>query len=208
MDQGHAVVLDGLCSERERVEILDWLTAEGHDHSGPPPGEKWELACVDRVGDQPTWGLRPEVLEVSGKFQRECCASVCFVADAEEKSRSLSLSPPPTSLGHRELSPLQQPPTFLVPSCPPALRLCFSNRQRPSLPCSPGWPSSTRSGTFATCPRASSPRQSPGGGFRGQAATEEEEEEEEEERGTAARGLRTRRRRLRRRTSALSSGTR
>ena len=24
---------------------------------------RWELSCVDRVGDQPTWGLRKDVLE-------------------------------------------------------------------------------------------------------------------------------------------------
>ena len=24
---------------------------------------RWEQSCADRVGDQPTWGLRPEVLE-------------------------------------------------------------------------------------------------------------------------------------------------
>ncbi|GFH18819.1 Fe2OG dioxygenase domain-containing protein, partial [Haematococcus lacustris] len=35
----------------------------GHDHSGPPPEDKWELACVDRVGDQATWGLRQHMLQ-------------------------------------------------------------------------------------------------------------------------------------------------
>lgn len=39
------------------------ICTAGHDHSGPPPEAKWELACVDREGDQPTWGLRPEMLD-------------------------------------------------------------------------------------------------------------------------------------------------
>ena len=60
------VVLDGLVSEAERVAILDWLTAPGHDHAGPPPGDKWEKACVDREGDSPTWGLTTEVYRWEG----------------------------------------------------------------------------------------------------------------------------------------------
>lgn len=64
LDEGHCVVVDGLVSEEERQELLDWLTAPGHDHSGPPPSSRWEQACVDRAGDQPTWGLKPDVLEV------------------------------------------------------------------------------------------------------------------------------------------------
>ncbi|GAX85210.1 hypothetical protein CEUSTIGMA_g12630.t1 [Chlamydomonas eustigma] len=62
-DEGHLVVLDGLCSDSERTQILDWITSPGHDHSGVPPAARWEQACVDRAGDQATWGLRPEVLE-------------------------------------------------------------------------------------------------------------------------------------------------
>lgn len=74
MDAGHLVVLDGLCSEGERQELLEWLTAPGWDHSGPPPGDKWELACVDRPGEQPTWGLRPEVRGPAGAGAH-CCAA-------------------------------------------------------------------------------------------------------------------------------------
>ena len=44
------VALDGLCTAAERAALLDWLTAPGHDHSGPPPADKWEQACVDREG--------------------------------------------------------------------------------------------------------------------------------------------------------------
>lgn len=60
-DAGHLVVVDGLCTEGERAELLAWLTAERHDPSQPPPTDKWEQACVDREGDAPTWGLRQEV---------------------------------------------------------------------------------------------------------------------------------------------------
>ncbi|KAG2485818.1 hypothetical protein HYH03_015528 [Edaphochlamys debaryana] len=61
-DAGHVVVLDGLLSEAERLELLDCLTAPGHNHQGPPPESKWDMGCVDREGDRATWGLRPEVL--------------------------------------------------------------------------------------------------------------------------------------------------
>ncbi|KAG2451787.1 hypothetical protein HYH02_003565 [Chlamydomonas schloesseri] len=61
-DAAHVAVLDGLVTEAERAELLAWLTAPGHNHAGPPPEDKWEMACVDRVGDNATWGLRPEVL--------------------------------------------------------------------------------------------------------------------------------------------------
>jgi hypothetical protein len=57
------VVLDGLLTPLETQQLLEWLTAPGHDHSGPPPGGRWERACVDRAGDALTWGLRPEVIE-------------------------------------------------------------------------------------------------------------------------------------------------
>ncbi|KAL6754853.1 hypothetical protein V8C86DRAFT_280056 [Haematococcus lacustris] len=62
-DAAELVVLDGLLREEERCQLLDWLTHAGHDHSGPPPEDKWELACVDRVGDQATWGLRQHMLQ-------------------------------------------------------------------------------------------------------------------------------------------------
>lgn len=62
-DESHLVVLDGMCTEDERRQLLTWLTAEDHDHSGPPPGDKWEQSCVDRTGDRPTWGLKREMLE-------------------------------------------------------------------------------------------------------------------------------------------------
>ncbi|PNH08092.1 hypothetical protein TSOC_005387 [Tetrabaena socialis] len=61
-DAGHLVVLDGLLTEGEREELLAWLTAPGHDHAGPPPEDKWEMACVDREGDRATWGLQPQLL--------------------------------------------------------------------------------------------------------------------------------------------------
>lgn len=44
------------------TDLLAWLTAPDHDHSGPPPGDKWERACVDRTGDVATWGLRPHMI--------------------------------------------------------------------------------------------------------------------------------------------------
>lgn len=50
-DRAHVVVLDGLCSEAERADLLAWLTAPGHDHNGPPPADKWEMSCVDREGE-------------------------------------------------------------------------------------------------------------------------------------------------------------
>uniref|UniRef100_A0A7S0WFF4 Fe2OG dioxygenase domain-containing protein n=1 Tax=Chlamydomonas leiostraca TaxID=1034604 RepID=A0A7S0WFF4_9CHLO len=62
-DEAQAVVLDGLVSSEERAALLDWLTEPGHDHGGPPPASRWELSCVDREGDNPTWGLKPEVLK-------------------------------------------------------------------------------------------------------------------------------------------------
>ncbi|KXZ52552.1 hypothetical protein GPECTOR_9g596 [Gonium pectorale] len=62
-DAGHVVVLDGLLTEAERAELLAWLTSPQHNHAGPPPGEKWEMSCVDRTGDQLTWGLQPHMLE-------------------------------------------------------------------------------------------------------------------------------------------------
>lgn len=61
-DEAAVVVIDGLLSEDERGELLDWLTAPGHDHSGPPPEGKWERACVDRAGDAATWGLGADTL--------------------------------------------------------------------------------------------------------------------------------------------------
>jgi hypothetical protein len=60
-DEAHLVVLDGLCSDAERCELLTWLTAKGHPTTAPPPADKWEQACVDREGDPATWGLRQEV---------------------------------------------------------------------------------------------------------------------------------------------------
>lgn len=60
-DSSHVVAFDGLLDEAERAQLLAWLTAEGHDHTGDPPADKWERGCVDRMGDRPTWGLRPEV---------------------------------------------------------------------------------------------------------------------------------------------------
>ncbi len=54
-DAGHLVVLDGLLAEGERAQLLDWVTAPGHDHAGPPPGDKWEMACVDRMGECRGW---------------------------------------------------------------------------------------------------------------------------------------------------------
>ncbi|GIL50228.1 hypothetical protein Vafri_6459 [Volvox africanus] len=62
-DAGHVVVLDGLLTAPERRQLLDWLTAEGHDHGGPPPEGKWERVCVDHEGARPTWGLQPHVLQ-------------------------------------------------------------------------------------------------------------------------------------------------
>ncbi|MEW5299067.1 MAG: hypothetical protein WDW36_002116 [Sanguina aurantia] len=62
-DESHLVVLDGLLSESGRVQVQDWLTAAGHDHSGQPPDGKWERSCVDREGDVPTWGLHGQMLE-------------------------------------------------------------------------------------------------------------------------------------------------
>jgi hypothetical protein len=61
-DEGHLVVIDGLCTEEERAKILAFLTSTNHDHSGPPPSDKWEMSCVDRAGDQATWGLKQEML--------------------------------------------------------------------------------------------------------------------------------------------------
>lgn len=60
-DASHLVVLDGLVSRRQRSELLEWLTAAQHDHSGDPPPDKWERGCVDRAGDKPTWGLQQQV---------------------------------------------------------------------------------------------------------------------------------------------------
>ncbi|GIL87072.1 hypothetical protein Vretimale_14232 [Volvox reticuliferus] len=62
-DAGHVVVLDGLLTVPERRQLLDWLTAEGHDHAGAPPEDKWERVCVDHEGAKPTWGLQPHVLQ-------------------------------------------------------------------------------------------------------------------------------------------------
>ncbi|GFR50258.1 hypothetical protein Agub_g12444 [Astrephomene gubernaculifera] len=61
-DSGHLVVLDGLLSGAERSQLLAWLTAPAHCHQGPPPENKWEVACVDREGDKATWGLQPAML--------------------------------------------------------------------------------------------------------------------------------------------------
>ncbi|KAI8463534.1 MAG: hypothetical protein J3K34DRAFT_142799 [Monoraphidium minutum] len=61
-DESALVVIDGLLSEPERQQLLEWLTSPGHDHAGDPPGDKWERACADRAGDAATWGLRPEVI--------------------------------------------------------------------------------------------------------------------------------------------------
>ena len=61
-DAGHVVVIDDLCSDEERGKLLAFLTSPSHDHSGPPPLDKWEKSCVDRVGDQATWGLSQEML--------------------------------------------------------------------------------------------------------------------------------------------------
>lgn len=63
-DEGHLVVLDGLLPPEERQQLLDWLTSSGHNHSGPPPQDKWEMSCVDRPGDQETWGLQVDVLSL------------------------------------------------------------------------------------------------------------------------------------------------
>lgn len=63
MDSSHVVVIDGLCSEEERGEILSWLTSPNHNHLGPPPEDKWAVACVDRDGDEAVWGLNKHVLE-------------------------------------------------------------------------------------------------------------------------------------------------
>ncbi|GLI63184.1 hypothetical protein VaNZ11_005954, partial [Volvox africanus] len=62
-DAGHVVVLDGLLTDPERRQLLDWLTAKGHNHAGPPPEGKWERVCVDHEGAKPTWGLQPHVLQ-------------------------------------------------------------------------------------------------------------------------------------------------
>jgi probable phosphoglycerate mutase len=56
-------VIDGLLTDEERRELLAWLTSPDHDHTGPPPEDKWERACVDRDGDAATFGLRPEVIQ-------------------------------------------------------------------------------------------------------------------------------------------------
>ena len=61
-DAGHVVVLDGLCTQEERAEILAFLTSPTHDHCGSPPTDKWEKSCFDRVGDRETWGLNQEML--------------------------------------------------------------------------------------------------------------------------------------------------
>ncbi len=60
-DKSHVVVLDGLCTDDDRVNILEWLTGQNHDYNGPPPEHKWQQVCVDRAGDRATWGLQEEV---------------------------------------------------------------------------------------------------------------------------------------------------
>lgn len=57
-DASHVVVIDGLLTEDERAELLEAITAPGHDPASPPPADKWEARLVDRAGEPPTWGLR------------------------------------------------------------------------------------------------------------------------------------------------------
>jgi hypothetical protein len=52
-----------MVSPEERKQLLDFITASDHDPASPPPGSSWELNCVDRPGDQATWGLRQEVVQ-------------------------------------------------------------------------------------------------------------------------------------------------
>ncbi len=84
-DISHMVVLDGLLTPSERTSLLDWLTAPGHDHSGPPPEDKWERACADTEGDAASWGLRPHVLQALEVRVRVCvCVCPCMYARGRE----------------------------------------------------------------------------------------------------------------------------
>lgn len=49
-DETHAVVLDGMVTDAERQEILDFVTEPGWDHTQGPPETKWERTCTDRAG--------------------------------------------------------------------------------------------------------------------------------------------------------------
>ena len=57
------VVLDNLLMFEERKQLLDFITAPGHDSAALPPSSSWEANCVDRPGDQATWGLKEEVVQ-------------------------------------------------------------------------------------------------------------------------------------------------
>lgn len=59
----HLVVVDDLVTEVDRAQLLDFITAAGHDHSHGPPTDKWEKETCDAAGGSRTWGLKHSVLQ-------------------------------------------------------------------------------------------------------------------------------------------------
>ena len=61
-DASGVAVLDGLLTPAEAGDLLTALTAPGWDHAAGPPPATWDKGTVDRDGDSPTYGVKPEVV--------------------------------------------------------------------------------------------------------------------------------------------------
>ncbi|KAF5832743.1 hypothetical protein DUNSADRAFT_11262 [Dunaliella salina] len=85
LDTANVVVLDDFISERERQELLDFITHPGWDHAQGPPADRWEKATSDAADQPRTWGLKSEFLK-----QLSCS---CMRAKVEVQSRLCKLYP-------------------------------------------------------------------------------------------------------------------
>jgi len=61
-DTGRVCVLDNFFGEKERVELLQQITAPDFNVSAPPPDAKWERSLSDQPGLPQTLGLKCDVL--------------------------------------------------------------------------------------------------------------------------------------------------
>jgi hypothetical protein len=56
------IVLDSFFGEKERVELLDFITESNWDHKQGPPEKKWERLTSDGIDLPKTWGVKDEIL--------------------------------------------------------------------------------------------------------------------------------------------------
>lgn len=81
VDRSSILVIDNFFGERERQELLDFITEVNWDHSRGPPDSKWHRSTRDYDSAAPTWGLKSEVLRQfdawSGHAKLEVQSRLC-----------------------------------------------------------------------------------------------------------------------------------